>query len=140
MAETVYECMFLFNANSYAKNPAGATNAVEEIIKSVDGEILAARLWNEQKLAYPVKGHRKGAYWLTYVKMESTEVDKLNRACRLNDLILRHLVIKLDPRLVDPMVAIAKGEMPATAMPDEIDEKTPVELADTVEPAGTMEK
>ncbi len=58
MAETFYECMFLFNANAYARNPAGAANAVEEIIKSVDGEILASRLWNEQKLAYPVGGHR----------------------------------------------------------------------------------
>ena len=74
VAKTFYECMFLFNANAYARNPAGASNAVEEIIKSVDGEILASRLWNEQKLAYPVGGHRKGAYWLTYFKVESTRV------------------------------------------------------------------
>lgn len=112
MAETFYECMFLFNANAYARNPAGAANAVEEIIKSIDGEILASRLWNEQKLAYPVGGHRKGAYWLTYFKVESTKLAKFNRACKLNDMILRHLPIKLDPRLVDPMVAVAKGEVP----------------------------
>lgn len=119
MAETFYECMFLFNANAYARNPAGAANAVEEIIKSIDGEILASRLWNEQKLAYPVGGHRKGAYWLTYFKVESTKLAKFNRACKLNDMILRHLAIKLDPRLVDPMVAVAKGEIPAAVVADE---------------------
>ena len=32
----------------------------------------------------------------------------------MNDGILRHLVIKIDPRLVDTMVAVAKGE----AIPD----------------------
>jgi len=37
-------------------------------VKSVGGELLASRLWNEQKLAYPINGHRKGAYWLTYFR------------------------------------------------------------------------
>jgi small subunit ribosomal protein S6 len=105
--------MIIFNANAYARNPAGAANTVDEMVKSVDGEMLASRLWNEQKLAYPIKGHRKGAYWLAYFRVEGEKLVKFNRACQLNDMILRHLVVKLDPRLVDPMVAVAKGEVPA---------------------------
>lgn len=112
MAENVYECMFIFNANAFARNPAAASKAVEELIESVDGEILASRLWNEQKLAFPIKGHRKGAYWLTYARVESSRLTKLNRSTQLNDSILRHLFVKLEPRLVDPMVAVAKGEVP----------------------------
>jgi len=110
VAENVYECMFIFNANTYAKNPAGVAKTVEDLFKTVEGEVLASRLWNEQKLAYPINGHRKGAYWLTYARLESTSISKFNRACQLNDGILRHLVIKIDPRLVDTMVAVAKGE------------------------------
>ena len=113
MAENVYECMFIFNANAYARNPAGAATAVDELVTSNGGEILASRLWNEQKLAYPIKGHRKGAYWLSYFRIDSSQLVKFNRACQLNDSILRHLAIKLDPRLVEPMVAVAKGETPA---------------------------
>ncbi len=131
MAETVYECMFLFNANAYARNPAAAANAVEEMIKSVDGEILASRLWNEQKLAYPINGHRKGAYWLAYFRVESTKLAKFNRACKLNDLILRHLPIKLDPRLVEPMVAVAKGESPEEVVEAAEEAKTEPETAET---------
>ncbi|MEL7500357.1 MAG: 30S ribosomal protein S6 [Planctomycetota bacterium] len=116
MAENVYECMFIFNANSYARNPAGVAKAVEDIVNSVDGEMLASRLWNEQKLTYPIKGNRKGAYWLTYFRVDSTKMAKFNRACQLNDSVLRHLAIKLDPRLVEPMVAVAKGETPADAV------------------------
>ena len=115
MAENVYECMFIFNANAYARNPAGAANSVDELVSSNGGEMLASRLWNEQKLAYPIKGHRKGAYWLTYFRIDSSKMVKFNRACQLNDTILRHLAIKLDPRLVEPMVAVAKGETPAAA-------------------------
>jgi len=50
--------------------------------------------------------------WRTQsARLESTTINKLNRACQLNDGILRHLVIKIDPRLVDTMVAVAKGEV-----------------------------
>ena len=115
MAKNVYECMFIFNANTYAKNPAGVAKTVQELIGAVDGEILASRLWNEQKLAYPIKGQRKGAYWLTYASIDSLKLTQLNRACQLNDGILRHLAIKIDPRLVDTMVSVAKGEVAAEA-------------------------
>jgi small subunit ribosomal protein S6 len=115
VAENVYECMFIFNANAYARNPAGASNSVDELVSSSGGEMLASRLWNEQKLAYPIKGHRKGAYWLAYFRIESSKMAKFNRACQLNDTILRHLAIKLDPRLVEPMVAVATGVAPAAA-------------------------
>lgn len=121
MAENVYECMFIFNANSYARNPAGVAKAVEDIVASVEGEMLASRLWNEQKLAYPIKGNRKGAYWLTYFRLEGAKMAKFNRACQLNDSILRHLAVRLDPRLVDPMVAVAKGEVPAEV--EEVEEE-----------------
>ena len=124
MAENVYECMFIFNANAYARNPTGAANSVEEMVKSVGGELLASRLWNEQKLAYPINGHRKGAYWLTYFRIEPSKMAKFNRSCQLNDTVLRHLAIKLDPRLVDPMVAVAKGEVPAAV---EEEPEAPVE-------------
>ena len=115
MAQNVYECMFIFNANAYARNPAGVGKAVEDLVASIGGEILASRLWNEQKLAYPIKGNRKGAYWLTYFRADSAEMTKFNRGCQLNDSILRHLSIRLDPRLVEPMVAVAQGKTPAAA-------------------------
>ncbi len=110
MAEKVYECMFIFNANAYAKNPAAAAKAVQDVTETVNGKLLASRLWNEQKLAYPINGQRKGVYWLAYIEMESTEVTKFNRACKLTDMMLRHLVVGIDPRLVQTMVAVAKGE------------------------------
>ena len=116
MAENVYECMFIFNANAYNRNPAGVAKTVEDLVNSIDGEMLASRLWNEQKLAYPIKGNRKGAYWLTYFRAEGAQMAKFNRSCQLNDSILRHLAVKLDPRLVDPMVAVAKGETPEAAV------------------------
>jgi small subunit ribosomal protein S6 len=102
--------MFILNPNAYAKNPSGAANTVEQLVASVGGKLLASRLWNEQKLAYPINGHRKGVYWLTYFEMESTDMAKFNRQCQLADIVMRHLAIRIDPRLADTLVAVAKGE------------------------------
>lgn len=110
MAQNVYECLFLFDANKYARDPAGVSGAVPKMVNDVDGEILADRLWNEQRLAYQVNGQRKGTYWLTYFRMDSSRLAEFDRACRLNETIHRHLVIKVDPRLVDVLVSHAQGK------------------------------
>ncbi len=109
MTNNGYEVMFILDANAYARNPVGAAEGIDKMIKDVDGEVLASRLWNEQKLAYPIKGRYKGAYWLTYCRINGARIAEFNRACQLNDLVLRHLIVRIDERLIDPLVLAAKG-------------------------------
>lgn len=110
MAQTVYETLFLLDSNRFARDPGGSSKSLTDMVEQLDGKILASRLWNEQKLAYPIEGHQKGTYWLIYHELESTRVPELNRAAQLNDVVLRQLTLKIDPRLVGPMVAHARGE------------------------------
>jgi len=62
-----YEGMFIFDANRLARDPQGLPDAVADMIKAAGGELEVSRLWEERRLAYPIKGHRKGAYWITYL-------------------------------------------------------------------------
>jgi len=110
LAEQVYECMFIFDPNRYARDPGGVSSKITQSVEKMGGEVLVSRLWIEQRLAYPINGHRKGVYWLTYIKLESTSNSKLNREFQLNENILRHLITKIDPRLVDSLVSLARGE------------------------------
>ena len=110
LAENVYEGMFILDANRYARDTTSVSGQVPALIEKCDGEILASRLWDEQKLAYSIKGYRKGTYWLTYFRMDSSKIEELNRQTRLNEVILRSLVLKVEPRLVTAMVQHAKGE------------------------------
>ena len=115
--------MFILDPNRYARDPNGVSGQIPAMIEQSGGEVLASRLWNEQRLAYPIQGHRKGAYWLTYFRMETDKVADFNRACRLNDNVLRNLTLQVDPRLVDTLVAHARGE----AIPEAEPEKTEAE-------------
>lgn len=113
MTTKVYEGLFLFDSNRYSRDPSGVPNAVSETITEAGGEMLASRLWSEQKLAYQINGHRKGTYWLTYFKLETDKLVGINRKFQLNDSILRNLVLSVDERLVDPLVQHAtQGSTP----------------------------
>ena len=47
---------------------------------------------------------RKGAYWLIYFRTEGDKITGLNRACELKSGVLRHMVLKIHPRLVEPIL------------------------------------
>ncbi|HMO15817.1 MAG TPA: 30S ribosomal protein S6 [Pirellulaceae bacterium] len=112
MAENNYECMMIVDANVYARDPGGVANTITGLIEKMGGTVLASRMWIEQKLSYAIRGRHKGVYWVSYFRMAPDKLGTFNRQCQLTDEILRHLTIKIDPRLIDTMVAVAKGERP----------------------------
>ena len=106
----VYEGLFIFDANKFARDRDALSRELEGLVEGVDGEILVSRLWEERRLAFPIKGQRKGAYWLMYFRMPTLRLKELTRSCEINDSILRQLFVKLPPSLVDPIIAHARGE------------------------------
>jgi small subunit ribosomal protein S6 len=110
----VYEGLFILDANKFARDRDNLAREVEGLVEAVDGELLVSRLWEERRLAYPIRGQRKGAYWIMYFRLPTLRLTELTRACEINDSILRQLFVKLPPALVDPIIAHAKGE---TAVP-----------------------
>jgi small subunit ribosomal protein S6 len=125
LAENVYEGMFILDSNRYARDPGGISGQIPEIIQKLGGSMLASRLWEDRRLAYPIDGHRKGTYWLTYFKLDSGQITALNRQCQLSDSIVRVLFLKVDPRIVDALVqhalagptAVRRAPEPASVIP-----------------------
>lgn len=113
MAQNVYECMVILDPNKYAQDPNAVGGQIPALVERFGGELLFSRLWNEQKMAYPIDGHKKGIYWLTYFRMDSLKLIEFNREIRINESLLRSLTLKVDPRLVDDLLAHARGERKA---------------------------
>ena len=118
MAENVYEGMFILDSNRYSRDATGIAAQIPEMIQSLGGSMLASRLWEERRLAYTIKGQRKGTYWLMYVNMDATQVAGLRRQLDINESILRFLLLKIEPRIVDALVAHAQSA-PIPAAPVE---------------------
>ena len=109
MTTNVYEGLFILDSDLYARNPDEVSGQIDRFIGEFDGEVLVSRLWEERKLAYPIKGHKRGTYWLTYFKLDTAKVKELNRRYQISDSIVRFLFVKVDPRLVDTLVEHAKS-------------------------------
>jgi small subunit ribosomal protein S6 len=112
----------LLDSNRYARDPSGVPGQIGETISKEGGEMLASRLWSEQKLAYPIAGHRKGTYWLTYFRVDSSKLSVLNRQFQLNDAVLRNMMLVVDDRLADTLVQHASPgqtrDVATTTAPD----------------------
>lgn len=117
MAAKTYETLLILDSNHYARDPGGIAKQLETIFTEGGGNVLVNRLWMEQKLAYPIDKHQKGTYWLTYFEIEGVNLPKIDRALQLYEPVLRHLTVKLEPRLVEPILANARGESVKVSTP-----------------------
>ena len=133
MAQNVYENLVILDSNKYAQNPAEMGAQIPNLVSKFGGEVLVSRLWNEQKLAYPIDGHKKGTYWLTYFRLDSQKVVEFNREIRINETIVRDMTLKVDPRLVDALVEHAKGGGKSRAAEVAIPDVNEPDLPETIE-------
>jgi small subunit ribosomal protein S6 len=102
--------MFLLDTNKVAGDVPTAAGQIKQILERNHAEILASRPWDERRLAYPIRGHKKGLYYLTYFKVEGKELKNIEHDLQLAELVLRHLVLHVDPKLVDIMLQLARDE------------------------------
>lgn len=110
MPANVYECMFLLDTNKVAGDVPNAAKQLHALLERNHAEMLASRPWDERRLAYPINGHKKGLYYLTYFRTEGKNIVGIERDCALTELILRALILKVDPKHVDIMLQLARDE------------------------------
>ena len=120
MAAIVYEGMFILDSNRFGRDHETVSGQIPAMVEKFGGEMLVSRLWEERRLAYPIKGQRKGTYWLTYFRLDSPRLVELQRQCQITDDILRVLFLKIEPRIVDALVAHALSAPVVVAPVEEV--------------------
>lgn len=123
MAKNVYECMFLLDTTKVGGDVPGADKQLRALLEKNHVEVLVSRPWDERRLAYPIKKQKKALYYLTYFSSEGKNLANIEHDCALNEMILRMMILKIDPKLVDTMLSLAKGEH-ATALHNYQEEPT----------------
>ncbi len=109
MATKVYEGLFILDSDQFARSPDDVSGQVANFVEQAGGDVLLSRLWVERKLAYPIKGHRRGTYWLCYFQIDPLKVKDLTRQFQLSGSVIRFLFQRIDPRLVDMLVEHARS-------------------------------
>jgi small subunit ribosomal protein S6 len=133
MGLNTYECMFLLDTNKVSGDVPSAQKQLHTILEKNHAEVLASRPWDERRLAYPISGHKKGLFYLTYFRTEGKNLVHIERDVALNEMILRSLVLKIDPKLVETMLTLARDE---TALALQVVSEEPAEGGGEREAAG----
>jgi small subunit ribosomal protein S6 len=114
MPANVYECMFLLDVNKMAGDQGTTVKQLHATLEKNHAEVLASRPWAEQKLAYPIKkgnvSHKKGMYYLTCFRTEGQNLVGIERDLSLNETVIRSLILRIDPKLVEHMLRVAHDE------------------------------
>lgn len=76
-------------------------NRLEKVIEQYKGVVISFERWGKYRLAYPVKKNDYGVYFLLRFEIDQNPTTLLNElktifAVKLNDIVMRYLVSKLE--------------------------------------------
>jgi small subunit ribosomal protein S6 len=109
--------MFVFDptfGNSFEK----CESEIRRLMDRAQAEILFCRKWDERRLAYRIKGRKRGVYVLVYFNAPPDRIVSLERDAKLAEHILRLLVVRADgvtPEQMESVISARGGEQIQTA-------------------------
>lgn len=93
---TLYEGLFLLNQQEVAADLEVAINHLKEIFVRAEAEVVVMKKWGERRLAYPIKGQKRGTYILVYFRVDGTHISRMERDCNLSEIVIRSMMIRAD--------------------------------------------
>lgn len=92
---TPYEGLFLFPQAQMGDLQA-AVDHLTDVLGRVDAEVISLRKWDERRLAFEIKGNKRGVYFLVYFRAPADALRKIERFCNLSELLLRFMITRAD--------------------------------------------
>jgi len=89
----MYELTYIINPLSADIDTSLAAEKVRQQIKELGGEVKKEYISEKKKLSFPIKKQSSGFYATVELEMEPEKVDELNTFLRMNNDVLRHLII-----------------------------------------------
>jgi small subunit ribosomal protein S6 len=86
--------MLIFNAALDEGAVNEELSKITSIIEKSKGSIKNTEIWGVKRLAYPIKHQENGFYVLVYFNSDTKPLSELDRLNKINDKILRHLIVK----------------------------------------------
>lgn len=120
-----YEGLFLF-PQAQMGDLQTAQDHLTDILDRAEAQLISLRKWDERRLAYEIKGNKRGVYFLVYFKCRGSAIAVIERSANLSELLLRFMITCADHLTQEQMEAAdgtveladeikLRSEEPATA-------------------------
>jgi len=103
-----YEAMFLVDPVKHTEDAVATEKVVSALLEKHGAKVHKFERWDERKLAYDIKGHKRGIYLLSLFEMPGGNLRALRDDCELAETILRQLILRLDTDIPTYLAQCAK--------------------------------
>ena len=95
-----YELGIVVNPDVGDEQARAIVERITQVVAAHEGQIVRVNAVGRRRLAYPIEHHRDGLYFYFDLMLEPQSVAEIERSLRVNEEIIRHLVLARDPKVV----------------------------------------
>lgn len=89
-----YELALILSAKLAEEKQKKILGEIDKYIKDISSASENAKLLGKKKFAYPIKRETEGFYYIITFSCESKETAKLSNKLKLNEEVLRYLILR----------------------------------------------
>ena len=94
-----YEMMLIFKPDLSDETITEVKERLMKILEDFQGEFVEEVAgWARRRMAYSIEDYQEGIYLLWHFNGQVETVTELDRIIKISDKILRHIIVKLDPK------------------------------------------
>ena len=93
-----YELLFFVAPTISDEDRVAVMKRIETTIAEGAGKVDNVDEWGKRKLAYEINGLIDGDYTLVNFHADPQNVAELDRVLRINDAVVRHMIVKREDR------------------------------------------
>jgi small subunit ribosomal protein S6 len=109
---TEYEVTYILRPSLEEGEVEQRVNAIAEIVKGQRGEVIGIERLGKKRLAYEIADVREGNYVVMQFNSEAAASRELERQLKLQEDVLRALIVRLDAKMVTHMASLAAAAPP----------------------------
>ena len=91
-----YEIMFIVRPDMEEAEIRKTAEDMKKVLTDKKANILEDKALGQRELAYEINKFKTGYYYLFVVETETAATKEFDRVARINESLLRHLVVKVE--------------------------------------------
>ena len=93
-----YEIMFIVKPDLEETAIKQVANDMKSVLESNNAKVLELKEMGQRDLAYEINKFNTGYYFLFVVEADSKSEQEFNRVARINESLLRHIVVRVEDK------------------------------------------
>lgn len=95
---TKYEIMFVVRPDMEEAEIKKTADDMKKVLTDAKANIIEEKTMGQRELAYEINKFTTGYYFLYVVEADSKTEQEFNRVARINENLLRHIIVKVEDK------------------------------------------